>query len=157
MSCLTSGHCRCLTTSSVYSMATMSLDNTWMQAQDRAKKAGRILGEVLEKRVQGERPVILVSHGGSCSASDPCADPRLGRRSAHTPSWKPSSTWHLCSPQAPRGPYQTTSSPRTSSPSLLRPPRKSGRNAEASFRGGSSMPGATRTLFWLECAGELRT
>jgi hypothetical protein len=42
-------------------MATMSLDNTWMQAQDRARKAGRILGEVLEKRVQGERPVILVS------------------------------------------------------------------------------------------------
>lgn len=38
----------------------MSLDNTWMQAQDRAKKAGRLLGEVLEKRVQGERPVILV-------------------------------------------------------------------------------------------------
>lgn len=38
----------------------MSLDNTWMQAQDRAKKAGRLLGEVLEKRVQGERPVVLV-------------------------------------------------------------------------------------------------
>jgi len=38
----------------------MSLDNTWMQAHDRARKAGRILGEVLEKRVQGERPVILV-------------------------------------------------------------------------------------------------
>lgn len=41
-------------------MASMSLDNTWMQATDRANKAGRILGEVLEKRVQGERPVILV-------------------------------------------------------------------------------------------------
>lgn len=38
----------------------MSLDNTWMQAQDRAKKAGRLLGEVLEKKVQGERPVVLV-------------------------------------------------------------------------------------------------
>ncbi|KAK8850413.1 hypothetical protein IAR55_004331 [Kwoniella newhampshirensis] len=44
---------------SVYSMATMTLDNTWMHAQDRAKKAGRLLGEVIEKRVQGERPVIL--------------------------------------------------------------------------------------------------
>lgn len=52
----------------VYSMASMSLDNTWMQAQDRAKKAGRILGEVLEKRVQGERPVVLVG------------PPRSGRR-----------------------------------------------------------------------------
>jgi len=54
-------HALVLTSRSVYSMATMSLDNTWMQAQDRARKAGRILGEVLEKRVQGERPVILVS------------------------------------------------------------------------------------------------
>ncbi|WVQ85872.1 hypothetical protein IAT38_008040 [Cryptococcus sp. DSM 104549] len=45
---------------SVYSMATMTLDNTWMHAQDRAKKAGRLLGEVIEKRVQGERPVILI-------------------------------------------------------------------------------------------------
>lgn len=43
-----------------YSMATMSLDNTWMQAVDRAKKAGKLLGEVLEKRVQGERPVVLI-------------------------------------------------------------------------------------------------
>jgi hypothetical protein len=42
-------------------MATMSLDNTWMQAQDKARKAGRLLGEVLEKRVQGQRPVVLVS------------------------------------------------------------------------------------------------
>ncbi|OXG34174.1 hypothetical protein C367_00782 [Cryptococcus neoformans Ze90-1] len=45
---------------SVYSMATMTLDNTWMHAQDRAKKAGRLLGEVIEKRVQGERPVVLI-------------------------------------------------------------------------------------------------
>ena len=44
----------------VYGMATMTLDNTWQQAQDRAKKTGDLLGEVLEKRVQGERPVVLV-------------------------------------------------------------------------------------------------
>lgn len=44
----------------VYGMGSMALDNSWMQATDRAKKAGRILGEVLEKKVQGERPVILV-------------------------------------------------------------------------------------------------
>lgn len=41
-------------------MSTNILDNTWIQTQDRAVKAGRILGEVLEKKVQGERPVILV-------------------------------------------------------------------------------------------------
>ena len=49
-----------LTARTAYSMATMSLDNTWMQAVDRAKKAGKLLGEVLEKRVQGERPVVLI-------------------------------------------------------------------------------------------------
>lgn len=43
-------------------MASMTLDNTWMHAQDRASKAGRLLGEVLEKRVQGERPVVLVCY-----------------------------------------------------------------------------------------------
>lgn len=49
-------------------MASMSLDNTWMQAVDRANKAGRILGEVLEKRVQGERPVVLVGSTSWTSA-----------------------------------------------------------------------------------------
>ena len=50
-------------------MASMSLDNTWMQAQDRARKAGRLLGEVLEKRVQGERPVVLVGFRSSCEVT----------------------------------------------------------------------------------------
>lgn len=45
---------------SVYNMASLGLDNTWVQSQDKAIKAGRLLGEVLEKRVQGQRPVILV-------------------------------------------------------------------------------------------------
>lgn len=38
----------------------MTLDNSWMYAQGRAVKAGRLLGEVLAQRVQGERPVVLV-------------------------------------------------------------------------------------------------
>ncbi|ORY35665.1 hypothetical protein BCR39DRAFT_511389 [Naematelia encephala] len=50
----------------VYSMSTTVLDNTWLHAQDRANKAGRILGEVLEKRVQGERPVILIGSSIGC-------------------------------------------------------------------------------------------
>ncbi|GHJ85206.1 hypothetical protein NliqN6_1608 [Naganishia liquefaciens] len=45
---------------SVYNMASLGLDNTWVQSQDKAIKAGRLLGEVLEKRVQGQRPVILI-------------------------------------------------------------------------------------------------
>ncbi|KAJ9125671.1 hypothetical protein QFC22_000633 [Naganishia vaughanmartiniae] len=45
---------------SVYNMASLGLDNTWVQAQDKAIKAGRLLGEVLENRVQGQRPVVLI-------------------------------------------------------------------------------------------------
>lgn len=45
---------------SVYGMASMGLDNSWMQAQSKSQKAGRLLGEVLEKRVQGQRPVVLI-------------------------------------------------------------------------------------------------
>lgn len=46
---------------SVYNMASLGLDNTWVQSQDKAIKAGRLLGEVLEKQVQGQRPVVLAS------------------------------------------------------------------------------------------------
>lgn len=46
---------------SVYKLSTMALDNSWAHAQGMAVKAGRLLGEVLAQRVQGERPVILVS------------------------------------------------------------------------------------------------
>ncbi|WOO78765.1 putative membrane protein F35D113 [Vanrija pseudolonga] len=44
----------------VYKLSTMTLDNSWMYAQGRAVKAGRLLGEVLAQRVQGERPVVLI-------------------------------------------------------------------------------------------------
>jgi hypothetical protein len=62
---------------SVYNMASLGLDNTWVQSQDKAIKAGRLLGEVLEKRVQGQRPVILVRPSSSLpfSADQP---PQIG-------------------------------------------------------------------------------
>jgi hypothetical protein len=44
-----------------YSLASMGLDNTWMQAQDRAKKAGRLLGEVLEKKCRVKDPSSLLA------------------------------------------------------------------------------------------------
>lgn len=49
----------------VWKTTSLVLDNSWSNAQDRAIKAGRLLGEVLAQRVQGERPVTLVSHSGS--------------------------------------------------------------------------------------------
>lgn len=45
---------------SVYTLSTMALDNSWVNAQNKAVKAGRLLGQVLEQRVQGERPVVLI-------------------------------------------------------------------------------------------------
>ncbi|EJD46374.1 DUF726-domain-containing protein [Auricularia subglabra TFB-10046 SS5] len=44
----------------VYGATGMVVDNDWVRACDRAKKAGQLLAEVLRERVQGERPVILV-------------------------------------------------------------------------------------------------
>lgn len=46
---------------SVYKLSTLALDNSWSGATNKAVKAGRLLGEVLAQRVQGERPVTLVS------------------------------------------------------------------------------------------------
>jgi hypothetical protein len=58
-------------------MATMSTDNVWIQSQDKAIKAGRLLGQVLEKRVQGQRPVVLASSTRSGREFDVPADPLL--------------------------------------------------------------------------------
>ncbi|KAG8934689.1 hypothetical protein FRC01_001090 [Tulasnella sp. 417] len=38
----------------------MVVDNEWIRACDRARKAGRLLGDVLQKKVQGDRPVVLI-------------------------------------------------------------------------------------------------
>lgn len=38
----------------------MALDNDWIRARDKAKKAGDLLSEVLKEKVQGERPLTMV-------------------------------------------------------------------------------------------------
>ncbi|KAG9009432.1 hypothetical protein FRB90_008345 [Tulasnella sp. 427] len=45
---------------SIYQTTGMVVDNEWIRACDRSKKAGRLLAEVLQKKVQGERPVTLI-------------------------------------------------------------------------------------------------
>ncbi|CAK9786616.1 DUF726-domain-containing protein [Cutaneotrichosporon oleaginosum] len=45
---------------SVYKLSTLALDNSWSASSQKAVKAGRLLGEVLVQRVQGERPVTLI-------------------------------------------------------------------------------------------------
>jgi hypothetical protein len=43
-----------------HSVAGFALDNHWIRASDKARKAGSILSEVLKEKVQGERPVTMV-------------------------------------------------------------------------------------------------
>ncbi|BEI93402.1 uncharacterized protein CcaverHIS019_0510300 [Cutaneotrichosporon cavernicola] len=45
---------------SVYKLSTLALDNSFTSCQNKSIKAGRLLGEVLAQRVQGERPVSLI-------------------------------------------------------------------------------------------------
>lgn len=44
----------------VYNTACKTLDNDFQRSTDRARKAGIVLADVLEKGVQGNRPVVLV-------------------------------------------------------------------------------------------------
>ncbi|CCO32183.1 putative membrane protein F35D11,3 [Rhizoctonia solani AG-1 IB] len=44
----------------IYTVAGFALDNHWIRASDKARKAGSILSEVLKEKVQGERPVTMV-------------------------------------------------------------------------------------------------
>ncbi|QRW26052.1 membrane protein [Rhizoctonia solani] len=45
----------------IYSAAGLALDNHWIRASDKARKAGSLLSEVLKEKVQGERPVTMAS------------------------------------------------------------------------------------------------
>lgn len=45
---------------SIYQTTGMVVDNEWIRACDRAKKAGRLLADVLQKKIQGQRPVVLI-------------------------------------------------------------------------------------------------
>lgn len=47
--------------STIYSTTGLALDNDWIRACDKARKAGDLLAEVLKEKVQGERPVTLVA------------------------------------------------------------------------------------------------
>ncbi|CAE6410300.1 unnamed protein product [Rhizoctonia solani] len=45
----------------IYSTTGLALDNDWIRACDKAKKAGKLLSEVLKEKVQGERPITMVA------------------------------------------------------------------------------------------------
>lgn len=45
----------------IYSTTGLALDNDWIRACDKARKAGGLLAEVLKEKVQGERPITMVA------------------------------------------------------------------------------------------------
>ncbi|KAK4700630.1 hypothetical protein P7C70_g5613, partial [Phenoliferia sp. Uapishka_3] len=47
----------------IFSGASTVLDSDFSRCRDKARKAGILLAEILEKKVQGSRPVILVGYG----------------------------------------------------------------------------------------------
>ncbi|ORY49736.1 hypothetical protein BCR35DRAFT_336077 [Leucosporidium creatinivorum] len=47
----------------IYNGTTMVLDSDFTRCRDKAKKAGVLLAEILEKQVQGKRPAVLIGYG----------------------------------------------------------------------------------------------
>ncbi|GAA5849538.1 hypothetical protein JCM9279_007263 [Rhodotorula babjevae] len=51
----------------VFKSATTAFDSEFTQCKDKARKAGVLLAEILEKEVQGKRPVVLIGYGPGAS------------------------------------------------------------------------------------------
>ncbi|KAK4052644.1 hypothetical protein OIO90_004272 [Microbotryomycetes sp. JL221] len=47
----------------IWNTTTLMLDSDFTRCRDKAKKAGALLAEILEKQVQGKRPVVLIGYG----------------------------------------------------------------------------------------------
>ncbi|GAA6046661.1 hypothetical protein JCM3770_003102 [Rhodotorula araucariae] len=56
----------------VFKGATTAFDSEFSQCKDKAKKAGVLLAEILEKEVQGKRPVVLIGYGPGASLIFAC-------------------------------------------------------------------------------------
>ncbi|TNY17995.1 hypothetical protein DMC30DRAFT_80658 [Rhodotorula diobovata] len=56
----------------VFKSATTAFDSEFTQCKDKAKKAGVLLAEILEKEVQGKRPVVLIGYGPGASLIFSC-------------------------------------------------------------------------------------
>ncbi|BGP19524.1 hypothetical protein JCM10213_000123 [Rhodosporidiobolus nylandii] len=56
----------------VYQSATTAFDSDFSRCRDKAKKAGILLAEILEKKVQGSRPALLVGYGPGASLIFSC-------------------------------------------------------------------------------------
>ncbi|KAK4046111.1 hypothetical protein OIV83_006337 [Microbotryomycetes sp. JL201] len=47
----------------IWNTTTLMLDSDFTRCRDKAKKAGVLLAEILEKQVQGKRPAVLIGYG----------------------------------------------------------------------------------------------
>ncbi|GAA5965962.1 hypothetical protein JCM21900_004707 [Sporobolomyces salmonicolor] len=56
----------------VFQGATTAFDSDFSRCRDKAKKAGVLLAEILEKQVQGKRPAVLIGYGPGASLIFSC-------------------------------------------------------------------------------------
>ncbi|GAA5903984.1 hypothetical protein JCM8208_001750 [Rhodotorula glutinis] len=56
----------------VFKSATTAFDSEFTQCKDKARKAGVLLAEILEREVQGKRPVVLIGYGPGASLIFSC-------------------------------------------------------------------------------------
>uniref|UniRef100_A0A0K3CLF1 BY PROTMAP: gi/814541766/emb/CEQ40992.1/ SPOSA6832_02659 [Sporidiobolus salmonicolor] n=1 Tax=Rhodotorula toruloides TaxID=5286 RepID=A0A0K3CLF1_RHOTO len=56
----------------VFNSATTAFDSDFTRCREKAKKAGVLLAEILEKEVQGKRPVVLIGYGPGASLIFSC-------------------------------------------------------------------------------------
>ncbi|GAA5982329.1 hypothetical protein JCM5350_006146 [Sporobolomyces pararoseus] len=56
----------------IFNTTSLALDSDFTRCKDKAKKAGVLLAEILEKEVQGKRPAVLVGYGPGASLIFSC-------------------------------------------------------------------------------------
>ncbi|GAA5853288.1 hypothetical protein JCM8547_000272 [Rhodosporidiobolus lusitaniae] len=67
----------------VFQTATTALDSDFSRCRDKAKKAGILLAEILEKEIQGKRPAILIGYGPGASIIFSCLQELHNRQLGH--------------------------------------------------------------------------
>ncbi|GAA5969927.1 hypothetical protein JCM3765_000371 [Sporobolomyces pararoseus] len=67
----------------IFNTTSLALDSDFTRCKDKAKKAGVLLAEILEKEVQGKRPAVLVGYGPGASLIFSCLQELHRRKLGH--------------------------------------------------------------------------
>ncbi|GAA5899765.1 uncharacterized protein JCM6883_005982 [Sporobolomyces salmoneus] len=67
----------------IFNTTSLALDSDFTRCKDKAKKAGVLLAEILEKEIQGKRPAVLVGYGPGASLIFSCLQELHRRKLGH--------------------------------------------------------------------------